>query len=106
MSTSSFTRGEFIVQSQMDGTNYGKSTAHYKTKYNCFFLNCHLALGCTICITGPNQEELEDLKKCIKAILDACRNELLGNGFEKEIILSSAEQEYIITTISVLGIRQ
>ena len=77
------TCGEFIVQSQLDDNQYSKSTSHYKTKYNAFFLNCNPALGCTLSITGPIEEELEDVKKCIIAILDACREELLGNGFEK-----------------------
>lgn len=74
---------EFIVQPQMDDTFYNKNTAHYKTRYSAYFRNCNPALGCTMCISGPNDEELKTVQSCIEDILDACREDLLGNGFEK-----------------------
>ena len=67
----------------MDDNLYSSNTAHYKTMYNAYFRGCTPALGCTICLSGPNEDELNDVKNCIEIILNTCREELLGNGFEK-----------------------
>ena len=74
---------EFIVQAQMDDKVYSKNTSHYYTRYNWYFRGWSPHLGWTICFTGDEDEELQTIKSCFRAILDAWREELLGNGFER-----------------------
>lgn len=74
---------EFIIQEQWDDKKYSKNTAHYHTKYSIYFRNWNPHLGCTICFTGRDLDELNQVGEWFQNILEACREELLGNGFEK-----------------------
>ena len=75
---------EFLIQAQLDDHKYSKSTAHYHTKYNAYFRGWNPSLGWTVWFTGNNEIELEKVNEWFKSILDSCREELLGNGFEKK----------------------
>lgn len=75
---------EFLIQAQLDDQKYSKSTAHYHTKYNAYFRGWNPALGCTVWFTGNDDKELVKVNEWFKSILDSCREELLGNGFEKK----------------------
>lgn len=61
---------EFLIQAQWDDNKYSKKTAHYQTRYSVYFRNCSPHLGCTICFTGSDEAELENVKKVFHEILD------------------------------------